>query len=73
MSEQKPFGLRRGISRHLTDEGALPICEQCNADGSAGPVQISSAGNGSIGFRVSRMWGHRPFGENQLSMGVPVQ
>ena len=55
--------MRRGISQHLTEEGAIPICEQCNADRSAGPVQITFDGGGSIQLRVSRMWAHKPFGE----------
>ena len=37
------ISMRRGISRYLTEEGALPICEQCNASGSSGPVQIVSS------------------------------
>ena len=55
--------MRRGISRHLTEEGALPICEQCNAGGSSGPLQIDSSEDGSLGFRTSMMWAHKPFGE----------
>ena len=54
---------RRGISRHLSVEDALPICEQCNSSGSSGPVQISSSGAESIGFSVSMIWAHKPFGE----------
>ena len=58
MSEQQPFEPRRGISRHLTEEGALPICEQCNSSGYSKPINIRSSENGSIGFTVSQMWGH---------------
>ena len=54
---------RRGISQHLTKEGALPICEQCNAGGSRGPVQIHASEDGSIGFSTSMVWVHKPFGE----------
>ena len=63
MSGQDPFETRQGISRHLTEEGALPICEQCNSGGQRGPVQISVRSNGSAGFRVSMVWVHKPFGE----------
>ena len=42
MSEQEPFETRRSISRHLTEEGALPICEQCNSSGNSKPVEIVS-------------------------------
>ena len=55
--------MRRGISQHLTEEGALPICEQCNASGSNGPFQIVSSDDGSIGFSTSRVWAHKPFDE----------
>ena len=57
------ISMRRGISRYLTKEGALPICEQCNASGNSGPVQIVSSDDGSTGFRTSRIWAHKPFGE----------
>ena len=60
MSEQEPVGPPRGISRHLTEEGAVPICEQCN---SRGPVQISVDNDGSAELRVSMLWAHKPFGE----------
>ena len=63
MSDQEAFDLRRGISSHLTGEGALSICEQCNAGGNKGPVQIVFSENGSIGFRASTVWVHKPFGE----------
>ena len=63
MSEQEPSGPPRGISRHLTEEGALPICEQCNSSGNSKPVEIVSSEDGSIGFRVSTIWVHKPFGE----------
>ena len=63
MSEQDPFETRLGISLHLTEEGALPICEQCNSSGNSKPVEIFSSGGGSIGFRTSRTWAHKPFGE----------
>lgn len=53
--------MRGGISRHLTEEGALPICEQCNAGGRGGPLQIHSSDDGSIGFRTSMVWAHKPF------------
>ena len=42
MSEREPFEQRRGISKHLTEEGALPICEQCNSSGNSKPVEIVS-------------------------------
>ena len=61
--EQEPSEPRKGISRHLTEEGALPICEQCNSNGQKGPVQISVDSDGSAGFRVSMVWAHKPFGE----------
>ena len=61
--EQEPSKPGRGISRHLTEEGALPICEQCNSGGQRGPVQISVRSAGSVGFRVSMVWVHKPFGE----------
>ena len=54
---------RRGISRYLTDEGGLPICEQCNSGGQRGPVQISVDSDGSVGIRTSKVWAHKPFGE----------
>ena len=63
--EQESPEPRRGISRHLTDEGALPICAQCNSGGQRGPVQISVDSDGSAGVRVrvSMIWAHKPFGE----------
>ena len=61
--KQEPSEPRRGISRHLTEEGALPICEQCNSNGQKGPVQISVDSDGSAGFRGSMVWTHKPFGE----------
>ena len=61
--EREPSEPRRGISRHLTEEGALPICEQCNSNGQKGPVQISVDSDGSAGFRVSMVWAHKPFEE----------
>ena len=61
--EQESYELRRGISRHLTEDGALSICEQCNSGGQRGPVQISVGSDGSAGFRVSLVWVHKPFGE----------
>ena len=61
--EQQPPEPRKGISRHLTEEGALPICEQCNSGGLRGLVQISVDSDGSAGFRVSTVWVHKPFGE----------
>ena len=63
MSEQDPFETRQGISRHLTEEGALPICEQCNSSGNSKPVEIVSLDGESVGFRASRTWAHKPFGE----------
>ena len=54
---------RRGISRHLTEEGALPICEQCNSSGNSKPINIHSSEDGSISFTISRMWDHKPFEE----------
>ena len=63
MSEQDPFGTRRGISQHLTEEGALSICEQCNASGDSRPVKIFSNDDGSVGFRASMIWVHKPYGE----------
>ncbi len=63
MSEQEPFETRRGISRHLTEEGALPICEQCNSSGNSKPVEIVSDDGQSVGFRTSQTWAHKPFGE----------
>ena len=62
-SEQEPPGPRRGISRYITDDGGLPICEQCNSGGQKGPVQISISRDGSVGIRTSRIWVHKPFGE----------
>ena len=53
----------RGISRHLTEEGALPICEQCNSSGNSKPINIHSSEDGSISFTISRMWAHKPFEE----------
>ena len=64
MSEQQPFEPRRSISRYLTEEGALPICEQCNSSGYSKPINIRWSENGSIGFEVSQMWAHKPFGES---------
>ncbi len=61
--ELEPSEPRKGISRHLTVEGALPICEQCNSGGQRGPVQISVDVDGSAGFRVTMVWVHKPFGE----------
>ena len=63
MSELEPFETRRGISRHLTEEGALPLCEQCNSSGNSKPVEIVSSDHGSISFTVSRMWAHKPYEE----------
>ena len=63
-SNSNPPEPRRGISRHLTEEGALPICEQCNSGGLRGPVQISVDSDGSAGFRVSTVWVHKSFGES---------
>ena len=64
MSEREPFEQRRGISKHLTEEGALPICEQCNSSGNSKPVEIVSDDGQSVGFRVSMIWAHRPFDES---------
>ena len=61
MREPDSLGPPRGISRHLTEEGALPICEQCNSSGDSKPVEIFS-NDGGLGFRVNRMWAPRPFG-----------
>ena len=63
MSERDPFESRQGISRHLTEEGALPICEQCNSSGNSKPVEIVSLDGESVGFRASLTWAHKPFGE----------
>ena len=64
-SEQQLPEPRRGISRHLTGEGALPICEQCNSGGQRGPVQISVGSDRSTGVRISitMVWAHKPFEE----------
>ena len=62
-SELDPPEPGKGISRYLTDEGGLPICEQCNVGGQRGPVQISINSDGSAGIRTSRMWAHKPFEE----------
>ena len=63
MREPDSFDPPRGISRHLTEEGALPICEQCNSSGNSKPVEIRSDNDGSVEFRVSMLWAHKPFGE----------
>ena len=63
MSEQDPFGIRRDISQHLTEEGALPTCEQCNSSGDSRPGKIFSDDDGSVGFGASKIWVHKPYGE----------
>ena len=63
MREPCSLGPLRVVSRHLTQEGALPICEQCNSSGNSKPIEIFSHDGGSLGFRVSMLWAHKPFGE----------
>ncbi len=52
-----------GVSRFLDEDGALPQCEQCYPTGNRKPINIRSSDDGSIGFDVSQMWAHKPFGE----------
>ena len=51
------------ISRFLDEDGALRQCEQYYPTGNSKPINIHSSDDGSIGFTVSRVWVHEPFGE----------
>ncbi len=53
----------QAISRFLDEDGALRQCEQYYPTGNSKPINIHSSDDGSIGFTVSGVWVHEPFGE----------
>ncbi len=52
--EQQPPEPRKGLSRHLTEEGALPICEQCNSGGLRGRCRFPSTATDRPGSGSAR-------------------
>ena len=61
MSEQETFETRRGISRHLTEEGACLSASNAIRVGTVSRSKLSPTTANRSGFRVSMIWAHKPF------------